>query len=160
MDTVRFISLIIQDMILASIPAAGFAMVFNVPKKALKWCALLGAIGHGSRFVIMNMGVSIECATFLSACIVGYIGILWSKWYLAHPKIFTVAAIIPMVPGIAAYDAMIAVVRLSHYQYSDSQLIVLVTHFLKASSIVAALALGLSLPGLINTHKKQKRLSN
>ena len=31
------------DMVLAAIPAVGFAMVFNVPQRALRWCALLGA---------------------------------------------------------------------------------------------------------------------
>lgn len=31
-----------QDMALAAIPAVGFAMVFNVPQRALRWCALLG----------------------------------------------------------------------------------------------------------------------
>jgi uncharacterized membrane protein YjjB (DUF3815 family) len=43
--------------------------------------------------------------------LVGSIGIQWSRWYLAHPKIFTVAAVIPMFPGISAYTAMISAVK-------------------------------------------------
>lgn len=62
-------------------------MVFNVPQRALRWCALLGAIGHGSRMVMMTAGFNIEWATFLAALLVGSIGIQWSRWYLAHPKI-------------------------------------------------------------------------
>ena len=96
------------DMMLAAIPAVGFAMVFNVPQRALRWCALLGAIGHGSRMVMMTAGFNIEWATFMAALLVGSIGIQWSRWYLAHPKIFTVAAVIPMFPGISAYTAMIS----------------------------------------------------
>ncbi len=47
MGVIEFLLALAQDMILAAIPAVGFAMVFNVPVRALRWCALLGAIGHG-----------------------------------------------------------------------------------------------------------------
>ncbi|MFR0416367.1 threonine/serine exporter family protein, partial [Escherichia coli] len=45
MGVIEFLFALAQDMILAAIPAVGFAMVFNVPVRALRWCALLGAIG-------------------------------------------------------------------------------------------------------------------
>ncbi|VFS47849.1 Protein of uncharacterised function (DUF3815) [Budvicia aquatica] len=44
---------LIQGMVLAAIPAVGFALVFNVPVKALKYCALLGAIGYGTKTILM-----------------------------------------------------------------------------------------------------------
>ena len=31
-----------DDMLFAAIPAVGFALVFNVPPRALKYCAILG----------------------------------------------------------------------------------------------------------------------
>lgn len=46
MGVIDFLLALVQDMLLAAIPAVGFAMVFNVPQRALPWCALLGAIGH------------------------------------------------------------------------------------------------------------------
>lgn len=148
MGVIIFIGELLKDMLLAAIPAVGFAMVFNVPRRALIWCALLGAIGHGSRLLLMQAGLSVEWATFFASMLVGSIGIKWSRWYLAHPKVFTVAAIIPMFPGIYAYTAMIAAVKLSHFGYDESLLELLVTNFLRASSIVGALSIGLSLPGL------------
>lgn len=143
-----YVFALLQDIALSAIPAAGFAMVFNVPQRALRWCALLGAIGHSSRMVMMDVGFNIEWATFLAALLVGSIGIQWSRWYLAHPKIFTVAAVIPMFPGISAYTAMISAVKISHFGYSDELMIMLLSNFLKASSIVGALSIGLSIPGL------------
>ena len=134
MDVIRIITLMLEDMMLSAIPAAGFAMVFNVPRRALPWCALLGAVGHGSRTVMIML--------------VGCIGIQWSRWYLAHPKVFTVAAVIPMFPGISAYSAMISAVKISHFGYTDALMVSLVTNFLKAASTVGALSIGLSLPGL------------
>ncbi|EPK7361457.1 threonine/serine exporter [Kluyvera intermedia] len=148
MGVIDFLLLLTQDIVLSAIPAVGFAMVFNVPQRALPWCALLGAIGHASRFVMMTSGFNIEWATFLAAMLVGSIGIQWSRWYLAHPKIFTVAAVIPMFPGISAYTAMISAVKISHVGYTEEMMITLLTNFLKASSIVGALSIGLSIPGL------------
>ncbi|WP_434666266.1 threonine/serine exporter [Klebsiella sp. B345] len=148
MGIMTYVFALLQDIALSAIPAAGFAMVFNVPQRALRWCALLGAIGHSSRMVMMDVGFNIEWATFLAALLVGSIGIQWSRWYLAHPKIFTVAAVIPMFPGISAYTAMISAVKISHFGYSDELMIMLLSNFLKASSIVGALSIGLSIPGL------------
>ena len=65
-----------------------------------------------------------------------------------YPKVFTVAAVIPMFPGIYAYTAMISVVKISHLGFSDALFETMVTNFLKASFIVGALSIGLSLPGL------------
>ena len=139
---------LLQDMVLAAIPALGFAMVFNVPVRALRYCALLGAIGHGSRMLMVHFGMNIELASLLASIMIGIIGINWSRWLLAHPKVFTVAAVIPMFPGISAYTAMISVVEISHLGYSDVLMSTMVTNFLKASFIVGSLSIGLSLPGL------------
>ena len=128
--------------------ASVLLLVFNVPVRALRWCALLGAIGHGSRMILMTSGLNIEWSTFMASMLVGTIGIQWSRWYLAHPKVFTVAAVIPMFPGISAYTAMISAVKISQLGYSEPLMITLLTNFLTASSIVGALSIGLSIPGL------------
>ncbi|HHL2498427.1 TPA: threonine/serine exporter family protein [Yersinia enterocolitica] len=149
-----FILNMLEDMLLAAVPAVGFGMVFNVPTRTLKGCAILGAIGHGIRFLMLS-SFSIEWSTFFAALVVGYIGLVWSRWYLIHPKVFTVAAVIPMFPGIFAYDAMISVVKLSHFGYSEDMLIILVTYFMKSIAIVCAIAIGVSLPGLMSTYCKR-----
>ncbi len=156
MGIIEFVLALAQDMVLSAVPAVGFALVFNVPQRALPWCGLLGAIGHGSRMAMMTAGLNIEWSTFLASILVGIIGIQWSRWYLAHPKVFTVAAVIPMFPGIYAYTAMISAVKLTHFGYSDALMIQLVTNFLKASFIVGALSIGLSLPGLWLYRKKPR----
>ncbi|WKZ91827.1 threonine/serine exporter [Chimaeribacter arupi] len=140
--------LLLEDMALAAIPALGFALVFNVPQRALPYCAALGAAGHGARLLMMHAGLPVEWASLLAAVLIGVIGINWSRWLLAHPKVFTVAAVIPMFPGISAYTAMIAVVEIARVGYSEALMARMVTHFLRAGFIVGALSVGLSLPGL------------
>lgn len=72
------------------------------------------------------------------AVFIGMIGISWS---LADPKVFTVAAVIPMFPGISTYTAMIMVVEISHLGYSEAWIETMITHFLKASVIDAVLSI-------------------
>mgnify|MGYP001060138036 CR=1 FL=1 len=140
--------LLLEDMVLAAIPALGFALVFNVPQRALPYCAALGAAGHGTRLLLMHAGLTIESASLLAAVLIGVLGINGSRWLLAHPKVFTVAAVIPMFPGISAYTAMISVVEIARFGYSEALMARMVTHFLRAGFIVGALSIGLSLPGL------------
>ncbi|MGF1757979.1 threonine/serine exporter family protein [Photobacterium sagamiensis] len=149
MIDLAFILALLNDMFFAMIPAVGFALVFNVPQKALKYCAIGGALGHGSRFVLMHFGVPIEWATFCAATMVGMIGVHWSHRFLAHPKVFTVAAMIPMVPGVFAFKAMIALVEINHRGFSPELWSLMVENVIKAVFIVAALAIGLAMPGLL-----------
>ncbi|MBC7001798.1 threonine/serine exporter family protein [Photobacterium sp. BZF1] len=149
MISTDFFLALLNDMFFASIPAVGFALVFNVPPKALKYCAIGGALGHGCRFALMHWGLSIEWATLSAATLVGMIGVHWSHRFLAHPKVFTVAAMIPMVPGVFAFKAMIALVEINHRGFTPELWGLLVENMLKAVFIVASLAIGLAMPGLL-----------
>ncbi|WP_413111227.1 threonine/serine exporter family protein [Thaumasiovibrio sp. DFM-14] len=133
----------------AMIPALGFALLFNVPTKALKYCAMGGAVGHMMRYLLVDLGLSIEMASFLAASCIGFLGVYWSQRFLAHPKVFTVAAVIPMVPGVFAFKAMIALVEIDQKGFSPDLLAALMENLLKASFIIAGLAIGLALPGLL-----------
>lgn len=81
----------------------------------------------------------------MASMLVGTIGIQWSRWYLAHPKVFTVAAVIPMFPHIGLYRNDFGG-KISQLGYSEPLMITLLTNFLTASSIVGALSIGLSIP--------------
>ncbi|WP_038173701.1 threonine/serine exporter family protein [Vibrio pacinii] len=145
---------LIHDMFFAAIPAVGFALVFNVPQKALLYCAFGGALGHGSRYLMMHFGIPIEWATLFAAIIVSMAGVHLSRRFLAHPKVFTVASLIPMIPGVFAYKAMIALVELNHVGYSPELVAMLMENFLKAMFIIAGLAVGLAMPGLLFYRRK------
>lgn len=149
-----FLLSLIDDMFFAAIPAVGFALVFNVPPKALKYCAILGALGHVTRTLLLEMNIPIVFATFFATCIIGFIGVYLSHHYLAHPKAFTVAAIIPMIPGVQAYKAMISLVQIHHYGYSNALLEQMISSFISTAFILGALVFGLALPGLIFYRQK------
>lgn len=145
---------LLNDMAFAAVPAVGFAMVFNVPVQALKLCALGGALGHGTRYVLMNSGVPIEWATFFAATLVSLLGVYWSQRLLAHPKVVTVAALIPMFPGVFAFKAMIALVEINRAGYTPELMAIGMENFIKAMFIIAGLAIGLAVPGLLFYRRK------
>lgn len=145
---------LIHDMAFAAIPAVGFALVFNVPVKALKYCAIGGALGYGCRYILMHFGVPIEWATFCGASLIGAIGVYWSQRFMAHPKVFTVAGIIPMVPGSFAFKAMIAFVEINSLGFNEHLWATAVNNGIKAIFIIGALAIGLAMPRLLFNRTK------
>ena len=146
---------LIQDMLLAAVPAVGFALVFNVPREALKFCALGGALGHGLRFLLIHVGnLHIEWATFLAATTVSMVGVYWARHLRAHPKVFTVAAMIPMIPGVYAFTALLALAEIERSGLSDVLLSEALENGLRAIFIVAGLAVGLAMPGLLFYRRK------
>jgi uncharacterized membrane protein YjjB (DUF3815 family) len=140
---------LLQDMLLAAVPAVGFALLFNVPQHALRYCAMGGAMGHGIRFLLMRWGMPVEWATLLAATAVSFIGVYWAQRFQAHPKVFTVAAMIPMIPGKPAFTAMLALLEINHQGITNTLLSALVENSLKTIFITGALATGLAMPGLL-----------
>ena len=140
---------ILADMLLAAVPAVGFGMLFNVPAPVLINCAVLGAIGHGLRFVLVRLGVPVEVGTLIAASVVSFIGVWWARRLHAHPKVFTVAAVIPMIPGVPLFTALIAVQQIYAKGATQELLTQAIESGLRASVITAALAVGLAMPGLL-----------
>lgn len=146
---------LLDDMLFSAIPAVGFALIFNVPPKALKYCAFLAAIGHGCRSLLLHyFDIPIVTATFFASALIGFIGVYLSQRYLAHPKVFTVAAIIPMIPGVYAYKAMISLVQINQTGFTDKLFAQAIEYFIKTGFILAALVFGLALPGLLFYRRK------
>ena len=141
-------AMLLKNMALAAVPAVGFALVFNVPVGALGYCAAGGAIGRGGRFLLLTAGLPIELATFVAAAVVSLLGVYIAQRLRAHPKVFTVAAMIPMIPGVAFFTTLSAVVEIQN-GFTPELLATAVTSGLRTTFIVAALAVGLAVPGLL-----------
>jgi len=141
---------VLQQMALASVPAVGFGMLFNVPVRVLGFCAAGGALGRGLRFLLIEgAGIPIEWSTLLAAAAVSLLGVIVAQRLRAHPKVFTVAAMIPMIPGVPLFKTLIAIVQIQQKGLSNELLSTAITSGLQAMFIVAALAVGLAVPGLL-----------
>lgn len=145
----ELIKLIIIDALFASVPAVGFAMVFNVPKNMLIYCAIGGAFAHSLRFLLMNFGIHIEWATLVASSSMGFVGLYWSRKHLVPRPVFTVASVIPMIPGSFAFTTIIALVEVNTTGYSVEIMEIITENGLKTLFILGALSFGLALPSIL-----------
>ncbi len=133
----------------AAVPAVGFAMVFNVPKKMLIYCAVGGAFAHSLRYLLMHFGMDIEWATLVASSSMGFLGLYWSRKHLIPRPVFTVASVIPMIPGSFAFKTIIALVEINSTGYSVEIMKIASENGLKTLFILGALSFGLSLPSIL-----------
>lgn len=144
--------LILTDAFWSALAAMGFAILFNVPQRALLFCMIGGAIGHALRSLLMvKFGLSIELATLLSATGVGFFA-KWCAVQFSMPSmIFSVSAVIPMVPGVFAYQTMIAILEVTHADNSDVVDILAQSsvNAIKTGVILASIAGGIAAPSLV-----------
>ena len=132
----------------ASVASVGFAMVFNVPKHTLVYCAIGGAITFIARSLFLHLGIGIEISTFLASTFIGIVALYWSRKYLIPRPVYTVASIIPMIPGTYAFTAMISLVDMNTHGVTQQLIGLFVFNGLKAVSILGAISFGLALPSL------------
>lgn len=145
---------LLEDMALAAVPAVGFGMLFNVPRSVLGHCALLGAVCHGVRFLLVRAGMPIEIATLIATSAISFVGVWLAQRLRAHPKVFTVAAIIAMIPGVPLFTALITIQQIYEKGATEPLLAQAINSGLRASVIIAALAIGLAMPGLVYYRKR------
>lgn len=118
---------IVQDGVFAAIAAIGFGTISNTPKIALKYCGLIAALGHVTRYCLTRFaGVGIVFASLIGAVVVGGLAVVLAPRAKCPPETFSFPSLLPMIPGIYAYRAIQAFIlaltavgeeQFSHYFY-------------------------------------------
>lgn len=97
---------ILQDALFAAIAAIGFAAISRPPRRAYLWCALIAAVGHSLRFVLIGCcGMHITAATTIASFMVGAMAVFMSPAAGVPAETCLFPALLPMIPGIYAYKA-------------------------------------------------------
>ncbi|MFA7022070.1 threonine/serine exporter family protein [Aliarcobacter sp.] len=134
--------------VFAAIASLGFGMVFNVPKHTLKYCAFGGAITYNFRTIFLGLDFGIELATFLASAIIGVVALYWSRKYKVPRPVYTVASIIPVLPGTYAFNAMVTLISINRFGAKPELVELFIHDGLKSISILFAITFGLVLPSL------------
>jgi uncharacterized membrane protein YjjB (DUF3815 family) len=125
----------IGQLITSFVASAGFGILFNVPKETLVKCGFVGMIGWLVYVLLVDHSLSAITASLGASFVVTVTSQLLAKVYKMPIIVFSVAGIIPLVPGGLAYDAMRNVVE---NQYGQA-----VQLAAKAFMISGAIAIGL-----------------
>ncbi|HKJ40702.1 MAG TPA: threonine/serine exporter family protein [Sunxiuqinia sp.] len=141
--------------------AVGFAILFNVPQRTIWLIFLMGALGGALKVLTMTLGGSIILGSFLGAMLVGFISIGAAHFRHSPPFVFSIPAVIPMVPGAFAYRTMLGIIKLTGSV--DNGIFVktmeaTVNNGLKAGFVLMALAFGVSAPMLFSRRQSAKEI--
>ncbi|MDQ0272345.1 threonine/serine exporter family protein [Cytobacillus purgationiresistens] len=96
----------ITHLITSFIASAAFGVIFNAPKKSLIQCGFVGMIGWLIYISLVNNNYDAVVASLIAAIFISTISQIFAKIYRTPIIIFSVAGIIPLVPGGISYDAM------------------------------------------------------
>ncbi|PLT30287.1 threonine/serine exporter family protein [Peribacillus deserti] len=96
----------IGQLITSFFATAGIGIIFNIPKKALVNCGIVGMVGWFIYVVLFENHFDPVIATLISAFFIAIMSQYYAKKYKMPVIIFSVAGMIPLVPGGMAYYAM------------------------------------------------------
>ncbi len=151
------IGLILSDALWSALAAAGFAILFNVPRRLLWGCALAGAVGHALRTLLVeSVDMPLELATLFGAITVGMLAQWCARRWRVPAPVFAVSGVIPMVPGLFAYSAMIAIIQSTAAEPDQVSALLAegAVNVIRVALILGALATGIVLPMLIFQREK------
>lgn len=110
LSDIQFTSLnyqLLNDGLFAAIAAIGFGSISNVPIRIFKGCALLAAIGHAMRYLLMHaFGWNIIPAAFIGSLCIGMLAPACGKHWRSPAEALAYPALLPMIPGMYAYRAV------------------------------------------------------
>ena len=143
--------ILLEDAFWSAVAATGFAILFNVPSHALPGCAFAAACGHALRSWMIQLGLPIEPASLMAATLVGFLGVYFARKIHSPTAIFTVPAVIPMVPGTFAFRAMLGILEITNMGVFGSTPVMVEAglNAVKTGLILAALAGGIIAPRLL-----------
>ncbi|HEU4322839.1 MAG TPA: threonine/serine exporter family protein [Roseiflexaceae bacterium] len=137
---------LLAALLLAPLAASGFAVMFNVPRRALVYGAAVGALAYVIRLVTQNLGSPPEVAIFLGGAMIGLCGEVLARLLRLPTVLFTIPGFITLVPGTTAFRSLLDFVNA---RYNDGT-----EHLIRAALLTAALAAGL---GTINAFARLRR---
>jgi uncharacterized membrane protein YjjB (DUF3815 family) len=156
MNPLDLVGFLVQDAFWSALAALGFAVLFQVPVRALPGCALGGALGHAVRTGLVQAGMDIEMATLIGATTIGFLGMIFAQYWKTPMPIFTVSAAVTLVPGVFAFQTMIAILEISlgRPETANAALIEASVNAIKTALILGAIALGIAAPTLLFSRPK------
>lgn len=131
--------------IVAGIAVLGFGVLFNVPRRGLWGVALTGATAAIVQPLAMQSGFVHVAATFLAAMAVGAVSQVLARRLAMPAYIFSTTGFLPLVPGVAAYTAVM--------EFAQHNLTLGLEHAVTALSLTLAIGGGL---GLVDALMKAK----
>lgn len=139
-------SIFLIDTIFAAIAGLGFSYANKPPKRILLFCAMLGGFGYSLRVIFMNY-LSYTISTFISAVCISFVAVFLARRVKTPIEIIAFPSLLPMIPGLYAYKAMLAMflfIQTDMENKKSHYLVEIFDYGSTAVSAIFALAVGVS----------------
>ena len=126
--------------------SVGFALLFNTPRRALWATALLGALGWSTKFLLIKLLIpdQVVIASFAGACLVGFLGTYFAHRVHTPPMVFTIPAVINMIPGKSGYEFMMGLIKIVTITHEHDQTLATIFETIKLGLQTGFTTLGLA----------------
>lgn len=140
--------------------ALGFAILFNVPPRTLVIIWVLAAMGGLTKLFMVHLGINIVLSSLGGASLIGMLSTQAAHNKHAPPLVFSIPAVIPMVPGVFAYKMMLGMIKLAGDSGVNTSEVLTdtISNGLKAMFILMSLAVGVAIPMLITRKSSVKHI--
>ena len=96
------------------ISCIGFAYLFNCPQKHIIHSAIAGGLGWLAYYYSIQLGWSIIAATLIGSAVLSFCCEICARRYKDAVSVFTVPAILPLVPGAGVYKTLLALIKVDY----------------------------------------------
>lgn len=101
---------IVINVTFSYIASVGFALTINVPHRALNLSGISGAVGWLAYWLCFRAGMGRMLSNLLGAFLIGILGLCFARIKKCPVTVFNIPALVPLVPGMPAYQAVRALV--------------------------------------------------
>lgn len=139
----------------------GFGILFNVPPRSLIVIWILAALGALAKNLLVHLGVDLILASLAGASLIGVLSIYAAHQKHAPPLVFSIPALIPMVPGVLGFRTMLGLIKLSSSVDQEGYSLIVfqcINNGIKTALITLSLAVGASIPMLLARKTSAKDL--
>jgi len=155
---------LLEVSVWAGIAAVGFGILFNIPHKAILTVFLLGFGAGFVKFVLLHYHINIVLASLIAASFVGILSMPLAHGIHQPPVVFSIPAVIPMIPGFYAYETVLSIMSFTFLEEDNSKRLIFMEAIFSNGFtmlfILISLAIGVSLPLLLFRKNTVKRIDS
>ncbi len=144
------------------IAAVGFGILFNIPRKAIFTVFVLGLSAGFIKFILLKLQINIVLASLIAAFFVGFISMPLAHRIHQPPVVFSIPAIIPMIPGYFAYETILSIMNFIFMETDSIKRIELMdaifTNGFTMLFVLISLTIGVSFPMLLLRKSTVKKI--
>ena len=103
--------MIMIQFLAGMVSCIGFAYLFNCPQKHILQSAIAGGFGWIAYYYSSKLGCSLMVTTLIGTIVLSIGCEIFARIYKDAVSIFTIPAILPLVPGAGVYYTLLAVIE-------------------------------------------------